>query len=177
MCCQQQLCPKSPGAAGTGAAVGSAAGRKGWWRTELYLEICFIICCFNLWAFGFWGPDPGLWACPPCSPIDAGIVTVMVPTKTVHQVQTCLVLPTIPQIPPMHQFGATWPEMSARIFHLGQSKPFQQFPCSAMPKVQFGMLITLVCVSSLLTHGHIQSFWNLSKKNPHSKRISPPWNP
>lgn len=67
MCCQQQLCPKSSGPAGTAAAVSSVAGQKGWWRTVLYLEICFIICCFNLWAFGFWGPDPGLWACPLCT--------------------------------------------------------------------------------------------------------------
>lgn len=41
--------------------------QKGWWRTLLYLEICFIVFCFNLWTFGFWEPDPELWlACPHC---------------------------------------------------------------------------------------------------------------
>lgn len=42
-------------------------GQKGWWRTMLYLEICIIIFWFNLWTFGFWGPDPELWACLPCT--------------------------------------------------------------------------------------------------------------
>lgn len=27
--------------------MSSAAGQKGWWRTALYLEICFIICCLT----------------------------------------------------------------------------------------------------------------------------------
>lgn len=42
-------------------------GQKGWWRTELYMEISFTICSFNLWTFEFWGPDPEFWACPPCT--------------------------------------------------------------------------------------------------------------
>lgn len=47
--------------------------RSGWgsglWRTELYLEICFIVFCLHLWTFGFWGTDTELWA----GPADAGM--------------------------------------------------------------------------------------------------------
>lgn len=176
---QQQLCPKSPGPAGTRQLWVQQLGRRDGdarcfiWRSAL---------SFAVWTSEPLGSEAWALGMPSLhSPIDTGTVTVVVATKSVHQVQTNRMLPTctIPQIPAMDQFGAAWSEMPARIFHLGQSKPFLQFPCSTIPKVQAGMLIALVCVSSLLAHGHIQNFCNLSrkKKTCHSKRILPPWNP
>lgn len=55
--------------------------------------------------------------------------------------------------------------MSARTFRPGQSKPFPQFTCSTMPRLQFGIFITLVHGSSLPTHWLIQKLLQPIQKN------------